>query len=110
MLAPFFSDAILVLSWRCTFIILGIDIDDHTASPIEKELITSLCSSGAFIGAIVASLSGRMLELNSMSITSDQAVSCGIGAAFANVTYGRRYLIDLGAVPAIILACMLPFA
>lgn len=52
---------------------------------------------------------GRMIGLNNMSITGGQVVSYGIGAAFAHVTHGWRYMVGLGAVPAIILACILPF-
>lgn len=35
---------------------LGNDLDGRPASSGEKELITSLCSGGAFIGAIIAGL------------------------------------------------------
>jgi len=35
---------------------LGTDLGGHETSPNEKELITSLCSGGAFIGAIIAGL------------------------------------------------------
>lgn len=35
---------------------LGTDLNHRTASANEKELITSLCSGGAFIGAIIAGL------------------------------------------------------
>lgn len=44
-----------------------------------------------------------------MSITGGQVISYGIGAAFAHVDDGWRYMVGLGAVPAILLACMLPF-
>lgn len=152
---------------------LGDDLNGRPASPNEKELITSLCSGGAFIGAIIAGLTadkfgrkaaiyagcllftvgailqatsytiaqmavgrlvvgfgvgsaamvvplyiaeiapsnvrGRMIGLNNMSITGGQVISYGIGAAFAKVPHGWRYMVGLGAVPAIILACILPF-
>jgi MFS transporter, SP family, solute carrier family 2 (myo-inositol transporter), member 13 len=52
---------------------------------------------------------GRMIGLNNMSITGGQVISYGIGAAFAHVDKGWRYMVGLGAVPAIILACILPF-
>lgn len=52
---------------------------------------------------------GRMIGLNNMSITGGQVISYGIGAAFAHVTHGWRYMVGLGAIPAIILACILPF-
>ncbi|KIX97306.1 uncharacterized protein Z520_06758 [Fonsecaea multimorphosa CBS 102226] len=152
---------------------LNNDLDHRPVSSNEKELITSLCSGGAFVGAIIAGLTadkfgrkmaiyvgcalftigailqaaaysiaqmsvgrlvvgfgvgsaamvvplyiaeiaptkvrGRLIGLNNMSITGGQVVSYGIGAAFAHVTHGWRYMVGLGAVPAIILACLLPF-
>jgi len=152
---------------------LGDDLNHRPATSNEKELITSLCSGGAFIGAIIAGLTadkfgrklaiyvgcflftlgailqasaysiaqmavgrlvvgfgvgsaamvvplyiaeiaptkyrGRMIGLNNMCITGGQVISYGIGAAFAHVPHGWRYMVGLGGVPAIILACMLPF-
>ena len=52
---------------------------------------------------------GRLIGLNNMSITGGQVISYGIGAAFAHVPHGWRYMVGLGGVPAIILACLLPF-
>lgn len=52
---------------------------------------------------------GRMIGFNNCSITGGQVISYGIGAAFAHVNHGWRYMVGLGAVPAIILACLLPF-
>jgi SP family myo-inositol transporter-like MFS transporter 13 len=52
---------------------------------------------------------GRLIGLNNMSITGGQVISYGIGAAFAPVPHGWRYMVGLGAVPAIILAVLLPF-
>ncbi|KAF9634210.1 putative myo-inositol transporter protein [Lasiodiplodia theobromae] len=145
----------------------------HELAANEKELITSLCSGGAFIGAIIAGMTadrygrkmaiyancvlftvgaiiqaasysiaqmaigrlivgfgvgsaamvvpmyiaeiaptkfrGRMVGLNNMSITGGQVISYGIGAAFAHVPHGWRYMVGLGGVPSIVLACLLPF-
>lgn len=50
-----------------------------------------------------------MISLDNLSITSGQLVSYGIGAAFASVTQGWRYMAAIGAVPAIILCFLLPF-
>ncbi|KAJ5763090.1 hypothetical protein N7533_001771 [Penicillium manginii] len=139
----------------------------------EKELVTSITSGGAFIGAVVAGLCadrygrkmgiytgcvlfvlgaviqassfsiaqmtvgravvglgvgsaamivplyiaevapakyrGRMISLDNLSITTGQLVSYGIGAAFANVNEGWRYMAAIGAVPAVILCFLLPF-
>jgi len=152
---------------------LGNDLGGHPTSASGKEAITSLCSGGAFIGAIIAGLTadkygrkiaiyvgcvlftvgailqgaayslgqmlagrlivgfgvgsaamvvplyiaeiaptkvrGRLIGLNNMSITGGQVISYGIGAAFAHVDNGWRYMVGLGAVPAILLACLLPF-
>lgn len=139
---------------------LGDDLNNKPASASEKELITSLCSGGAFVGAIIAGLTadkygrkiaiyagcglfiigailqaaaytiaqmavgrlvvgfgvgsaamvvplyiaeiaptkvrGRLIGLNNMSITGGQVISYGIGAAFAHVTHGWRYMVGLG--------------
>jgi SP family myo-inositol transporter-like MFS transporter 13 len=139
----------------------------------EKELITSITSGGAFIGAVAAGLTadrfgrkgaiymgcvlfiigavlqacayslaqmtvgrlvvgfgvgsaamivplyiaevaparyrGRMIGLDNMSITGGQLISYGIGAALAKVPHGWRAMVGLGALPAIILCCLLPF-
>ena len=149
------------------------DLNNRPASSGEKELITSLCSGGAFIGSIIAGLTadqygrkvaiyvgcalftigaiiqasafsiaqmaigrlivgfgvgsaamvvplyiaeiaptkvrGRLIGLNNMSITGGQVISYGIGAAFAHVPHGWRYMVGLGGVPSIILGCMMPF-
>jgi MFS transporter, SP family, solute carrier family 2 (myo-inositol transporter), member 13 len=50
-----------------------------------------------------------MIGLDNMSITGGQLVSYGIGAALAKVSHGWRAMVGLGAVPAIILICLLPF-
>lgn len=152
---------------------LGNDLGGVPATASDKEAITSLCSGGAFIGAIIAGLTadqygrkvaiyvgcilftigaviqaasysvgqmvagrlivgfgvgsaamvvplyiaeiaptkvrGRLIGLNNMSITGGQVISYGIGAAFAHVPHGWRYMVGLGGVPSIILACCLPF-
>ena len=52
---------------------------------------------------------GRLIGLNNMSITGGQVISYAIGAAFANVNHGWRYMVGLGALPALILAALMPF-
>jgi MFS family permease len=39
---------------------------------------------------------GRMIGLNNMCITGGQVISYGIGAAFAGVPHGWRYMVGLG--------------
>ncbi|KAF9890005.1 myo-inositol transporter [Aspergillus nanangensis] len=105
-----------------------LDIDDLDS--IEK----TESSSGAFLGAItvrrlvvgfgvgsaaiivplyIAEIAptkyrGRMIGLDNISITGGQLISYGISAAFASVPNGWRYIAGLGAVPAIVLCCLLP--
>jgi len=52
---------------------------------------------------------GRMIGLDNMSITGGQLISYGIGAGLAHTTHGWRIMVGLGAVPAMILCCLLPF-
>ncbi|KAB8228945.1 uncharacterized protein BDW43DRAFT_322490 [Aspergillus alliaceus] len=52
---------------------------------------------------------GRLIGLNNMSITGGQVISYAIGAAFANVNHGWRFMVGLGALPARILAALMPF-
>ncbi|KAL3451377.1 hypothetical protein BJX65DRAFT_293397 [Aspergillus insuetus] len=113
---------------------LGDDLDGRPASDSEKQLITSLCAGGSFIGAIIAGLTadkmavgrlvagfgvgstsmvvplyiaeiaptkarGRLFGLNNMSITGGQVISYGLGAAFAHVSSGWRYMVGLGVSP-----------
>ncbi|KAK7407885.1 hypothetical protein QQX98_009944 [Neonectria punicea] len=151
---------------------INADLGHHLPSN-ERELITSITSGGAFIGAIFAGATadrygrkvaiyvgcvlftlgaiiqaasfslaqmtvgrlivgfgvgsaamiiplyiaevspakyrGRMIGLDNMSITGGQLVSYGIGAGFAHVTGGWRYMVGGGALPAILLGCLLPF-
>jgi SP family myo-inositol transporter-like MFS transporter 13 len=50
-----------------------------------------------------------MLGLNNISITGGQVISYAIGAGFSHVPMGWRYMVGLGGVPSIILACLFPF-
>jgi MFS transporter, SP family, solute carrier family 2 (myo-inositol transporter), member 13 len=45
-------------------------------------------------------LRGRMVVLNVVMITLGQVIAYGIGAGFANVQSGWRWMVGLGAVPA----------
>ncbi|OGE49777.1 hypothetical protein PENARI_c020G04991 [Penicillium arizonense] len=152
---------------------LGDSLDSRPVTSNEKEMITALCSGGAFVGAIFAGNTadkfgrkmaiylgcvlfiagaviqgaaytvaqmavgrlvvgfgvgcgamvlplyvaeiapakarGKLIGLNNMSITGGQVVSYAIGAAFASVPNGWRYMVGLGAVPAIVLGVLMPF-
>ncbi|KAJ8496904.1 hypothetical protein ONZ45_g12272 [Pleurotus djamor] len=54
-------------------------------------------------------LRGRMVVLNVVMITLGQVIAYGIGAGFANVHSGWRYMVGLGAVPAAIQLVFLLF-
>ncbi|KAJ5333551.1 uncharacterized protein N7506_007334 [Penicillium brevicompactum] len=171
---------------------IGNDLNGRAPSHSEKEMITSLCSGGAFFGAIFAGLTadkvcnfhspwdsrdtrsskndssaakllstsaasfspsaqplqasaytiaqmavgrfvvglgvgsaamivplyvaelapaqarGRLIGLNNICITGGQVLSYALGAAFASVDHGWRYMVGLGGIPSIILAILLP--
>jgi SP family myo-inositol transporter-like MFS transporter 13 len=164
---------VLIFTVSAVLVYLGKDLDNRLMNNQEKEAITSLCSGGAFFGAIAAGVyadrfgrktgiyigcllftigaliqaasysfaqmcvgrfvvglgvgsaamiaplyiaeiaptkyRGRMIGLNNMSITGGQVLSYGLGAGFAYVPHGWRYMVGLGGVPSIVLACLLPF-
>ncbi|KAL2854163.1 general substrate transporter [Aspergillus pseudodeflectus] len=52
---------------------------------------------------------GRLIGLNNVSITGGQVIAYAIGAAFASVPHGWRYMVGLGGLPPIIMACLMPF-
>ncbi|KAI9038969.1 uncharacterized protein KD926_010070 [Aspergillus affinis] len=149
------------------------DLNNRALTHSEKEMITSLCSGGAFFGAIAAGLladkfgrktciyvgcslftvgavlqgaaytiaqmtvgrfvvglgvgsaamvvplyvaelapakaRGRLIGLNNISITLGQVIAYALGAAFASVPNGWRYMVGLGGLPSVMLACMLPW-
>jgi SP family myo-inositol transporter-like MFS transporter 13 len=51
---------------------------------------------------------GRMVTINSMFITGGQVIAYGIGAAFAHVSQGWRYMFAIGAIPSLLLVALLP--
>lgn len=151
---------------------LGTDLGKALSSS-EQELITSITSGGALIGAVIAGLSsdkygrkfgvysgcvlfivgaivqavayslaqmtvgrfvvglgvgsaamiiplyigemaparsrGRLIVFDNLCVAGGQLVSYALGAGFTGVTHGWRYMVGLGAVPAIILGFTLPF-
>ncbi|KAI1297801.1 general substrate transporter [Xylaria venustula] len=71
-------------------------------------------SAAAIVPLYIAEVSpskyrGRMIGLDNMSITGGQLISYGVGAAFAYVTGGWRYMVGGGAIPALILGVLLLF-
>lgn len=50
-----------------------------------------------------------MIAFDNMSVTLGQLVSYGLGAGFTEVAHGWRYMIAVGGVPPILLACLLPW-
>jgi hypothetical protein len=67
---------------------LGTDLGGRETSANEKELITSLCSGGAFIGAIIAGL------------TADKFVSLLSLQDLPIVTAQELFLLEMGGVSA----------
>jgi SP family myo-inositol transporter-like MFS transporter 13 len=62
-----------------------------------------------YIGELApAKYRGRMIAFDNMSVTLGQLVSYALGAAFAEVSHGWRYMVGLGVLPALLLAALLP--
>jgi MFS transporter, SP family, solute carrier family 2 (myo-inositol transporter), member 13 len=150
---------------------LGNSLGRHLSSN-EQELITSITSGGAFIGAIIAGLTGdkmgrkfaiylgcivfavgaviqasayslaqmtvgrlvigfgvgsaamiiplyigeiaparyrgRLIVFDNLCVAGGQFIAYALGAGFTEVSQGWRYMVGIGAIPAIILAILLP--
>lgn len=150
---------------------LGNSLGHHLSSN-EQELITSLTSGGAFIGAVIAGLTGdkmgrkfaiylgcivfavgaviqaasyslaqiavgrlvigfgvgsaamiiplyigeiapakyrgRLIVFDNLCVAGGQFIAYALGAGFTEVHEGWRYMVGIGAIPAIILAILLP--
>ncbi len=50
-----------------------------------------------------------MIAFNNMCVTLGQLVSYSLGAGFTEVLHGWRFLVAVGGIPPIVLACLLPF-
>lgn len=151
---------------------LGTDLGKKLSSS-EQELITSITSGGALVGAVIAGLTsdkygrklgiylgcflftvgaivqavafslaqmtvgrfvigigvgsaamiiplyigemaparsrGRLIVFDNLFVAGGQLVSYAIGAGFTEVTHGWRYMVGIGAAPAIALAVMMPW-
>lgn len=145
----------------------------HHLSPNEQELITSITSGGAFIGAIIAGLTGdkmgrkfgiylgcvvfvagaviqaaaytlaqmtvgrlvvgfgvgsaamiiplyigelapakyrgRLIVFDNLCVAGGQFIAYALAVGFTEVSQGWRYMVGLGALPALALAALLPF-
>ncbi|KAE8334656.1 hypothetical protein BDV24DRAFT_172181 [Aspergillus arachidicola] len=63
-----------------------------------------------YIGEMApARFRGRLIVFDNICVTFGQLVSYALGAAFTNVASGWRYMVGLGAVPALLLVTMMPF-
>lgn len=151
---------------------LGTDLG-HTLSSNEQQLVTSITSGGALVGAVLAGLTsdrysrklgiyagcvvfiigsiiqaaaysvaqmtvgrfvvglgvgsaamiiplyigemaparsrGRLIVFDNLCVAFGQLISYAIGAAFTSVSHGWRYMVGLGAIPAILLFGLLPW-
>jgi SP family myo-inositol transporter-like MFS transporter 13 len=62
-----------------------------------------------YIGEIAPARSrGRLIVFDNLCVAGGQLVSYALGAGFTNVTHGWRYMVGLGAIPAILLSITLP--
>lgn len=62
-----------------------------------------------YIGELAPAKSrGKMIGLDNMSITLGQLISYALGAGLTHVGSGWRWMIAIGAVPAVLLAFLMP--
>jgi MFS family permease len=50
-----------------------------------------------------------MIAFDNLSVTFGQLASYALGAGFTELPHGWRYLVAIGGIPPIILACLMPF-
>ncbi|KNG81702.1 myo-inositol transporter [Aspergillus nomiae NRRL 13137] len=63
-----------------------------------------------YIGEMAPSrFRGRLIVFDNICVTFGQLVSYALGAALTNVASGWRYMVGLGAVPALLLIALMPF-
>ncbi|KAL1987807.1 hypothetical protein VTN96DRAFT_2210 [Rasamsonia emersonii] len=63
-----------------------------------------------YIGELAPARSrGRLIVFDNLCVAGGQLVSYAVGAAFTGVSHGWRYMVGLGAVPALLLAATLPW-
>ncbi|TDZ21582.1 Myo-inositol transporter 1 [Colletotrichum orbiculare MAFF 240422] len=51
---------------------------------------------------------GRMIAFDNMSVTFGQLLAYALGAGFAEVSHGWRYMVAIGGIPPIVLGLLLP--
>ncbi|GKT98069.1 unnamed protein product [Fusarium langsethiae] len=103
----------------CLLFIIGAVIQAASFSIVQMTVGRIVVGFGVGSAAMIVPLyiaecspskyRGRMIGLDNMSITGGQLLSYGVGAAFAHVNGGWRIMVGGGALPAILLACLLPF-
>ncbi|KAB8234417.1 myo-inositol transporter [Aspergillus alliaceus] len=52
---------------------------------------------------------GRLIVFNNLYVTFSPLISYALGAAFTSVASGWRYMVGLGAIPAVLLVVTMPF-
>lgn len=63
-----------------------------------------------YIGEMAPARSrGRLIVFDNLFVAGGQLVSYAIGAGFTEVSHGWRYMVGIGAAPAIVLAAMMPW-
>ncbi|KAK8864166.1 hypothetical protein IAR55_001412 [Kwoniella newhampshirensis] len=68
------------------------------------------CIVPLYIGELSPTkIRGRLVTMNAVVVTLGQVIAYAIGAAFQHVPKGWRYIVGLGAVPAIIQLCAIGF-
>lgn len=103
----------------CVLFIAGAVLQAAAYTIVQMAIGRLVIGFGVGCGAMVlplyvaeiapAKARGKLIGLNNMSITGGQVISYAIGAAFASVPHGWRYMVGLGGVPAVVLGVLMPF-
>jgi SP family myo-inositol transporter-like MFS transporter 13 len=103
----------------CILFIAGAVLQAAAYTIVQMAIGRLVIGFGVGCGAMVlplyvaeiapAKARGKLIGLNNMSITGGQVISYAIGAAFASVPHGWRYMVGLGGVPAVVLGVLMPF-
>ncbi len=94
-------------------VVIGDDLNSRPLSDTDKELITTLCAAGAFIGAIVAGITAD--KFGRKPATWFASVLFTVGALIQATSYtiaqmsAGRLLIGLGVGSASMVSCHIPF-
>ncbi|KAI8370650.1 uncharacterized protein BYT42DRAFT_583190 [Radiomyces spectabilis] len=98
----FIGSLIMALASTYTFLLLGrlvVGVGVGIASMIIPLYVSEISPK---------SIRGRLSTMNVLILTFGQMFAYAVNMVFANVTHGWRFMVGLGALPALVQLCVLP--